>query len=310
MELGIRSLPFERHPTPGLVDESDEQPTASYFPTISPCRRILTVTGVQVGKVLHLYKNVDIYSKWVLETTLEEVASMLHQLGEISHTALEIQNAPGNELRPLVRSEYEDKPDLKRLSALRAIAAFECMGRPNSVLECFYEVMDGMSDVAEAFLDDGNDIEPMPTTESGGIILIGADWSMKRALKSSISTARARRGSNATLRTVLEWITAVPGSKNMLMDRVRTVNWRRQLFISEAGVIGAVPEEAAIGDEIWFIPGCGVPVLLHPQEGNFVVVGEAHINDNPFSDAGPTTGEAYEHMCSSEVAEFQRISLI
>jgi hypothetical protein len=85
--------------------------------------------------------------------------------------------------------------------------------------------MEGMTNIMGVLQDEDNIIEPVPTTRHGGIIVSGSDWSMKRVMKSMLRTTGLSEGEHATLSTVLEWIGAVPGSKNNLINRVSIVNW-------------------------------------------------------------------------------------
>ncbi|KAM5352739.1 hypothetical protein ACJ41O_005461 [Fusarium nematophilum] len=285
--------------------------TMSYLPSISPCRRVLSVTGIQVGKILQIYNDVVIDSNWQHETPAKALTKMFRQLEDIARKGSEIQRESSYEPRPVEWSTYASKPDAELLAILRAIVAFECWAKHHYVLEGIYEVIESMKDVIDVLLDEDDTIEPMPTTAHGGIIASGSDLSMKRMMKSLHRATGSRDGGDATLRTVLGWVTAVPGAKNRLINRVCDATWGRRLFISGEGLMGLAPEGAAAGDELWFLPGCEVPVLLRPREGRFVVVGEAHVNDYLFAGAGPVVDEAYAKACALvEESTFRRISLV
>ena len=43
--------------------------------------------------------------------------------------------------------------------------------------------------------------------------------------------------------------------------------------------MGLVPQPAAVGDEIWYIAGCSIPITLRKENGRYLVVGEAYVND-------------------------------
>jgi hypothetical protein len=52
---------------------------------------------------------------------------------------------------------------------------------------------------------------------------------------------------------------------------------RRRFFISDSNLIGMGPESAESGDIICILLGCSVPVVLRPQNGHYIFLGEAYI---------------------------------
>ncbi|TVY30682.1 Heterokaryon incompatibility protein 6,OR allele [Lachnellula hyalina] len=53
---------------------------------------------------------------------------------------------------------------------------------------------------------------------------------------------------------------------------------RRRLFISQTGIVGLCPWNAAVGDVICVLLGCRFPVILRPVEGKYKLVGEAYVD--------------------------------
>ena len=60
---------------------------------------------------------------------------------------------------------------------------------------------------------------------------------------------------------------------------------RRRFFLSEAGLIGAAPWNAKEGDVICVLLGCSSPVILRREDGHYVLIGEAYIDDFMNGDA-------------------------
>jgi hypothetical protein len=70
-------------------------------------------------------------------------------------------------------------------------------------------------------------------------------------------------------------------------NAIRDTMSRRKFLATEIGVTGMGPETSLPGDEVWILPGAGVPILLRPtSEQAKVVVGETYIhgmmNGEPF----------------------------
>jgi hypothetical protein len=63
----------------------------------------------------------------------------------------------------------------------------------------------------------------------------------------------------------------------VIINAAITIN-RRRLFISQTGVVGLSPWNAAVGDVICVLLGCRFPVILRPVEGKYILVGEAYVD--------------------------------
>ncbi len=90
------------------------------------------------------------------------------------------------------------------------------------------------------------------------------------------------------------------GQKTLIRMK-RLISW--EPFVTERGYIGLAREHCRVGDEIWLVGGCSVPLLLSPQTGN---VGDFRVNGEVFLD-GFMFGEARNILNSWSV---QRITLI
>jgi Heterokaryon incompatibility protein (HET) len=53
----------------------------------------------------------------------------------------------------------------------------------------------------------------------------------------------------------------------------------RHLILTDYLGMGLVPLPAAVGDEIWYVLGCPTPMTLRNEDGRYLVVGEAYLND-------------------------------
>lgn len=53
----------------------------------------------------------------------------------------------------------------------------------------------------------------------------------------------------------------------------------RHFFLTKELCMGLVPQPVAVNDEIWYIAGCSVPITLRKENGRYIVVGEAYLND-------------------------------
>ena len=60
---------------------------------------------------------------------------------------------------------------------------------------------------------------------------------------------------------------------------------RRRLFISESGKVGLAPWNAAEGDLVCVLLGCRSPVVLRREQGYYVLVGEAYVEELMQGDA-------------------------
>jgi hypothetical protein len=56
----------------------------------------------------------------------------------------------------------------------------------------------------------------------------------------------------------------------------------RRVFVSQNGHIGAGPRQLQSSDVVFIISGCNFPMILRPEDGYFVVVGEAYGKHNMF----------------------------
>jgi hypothetical protein len=76
----------------------------------------------------------------------------------------------------------------------------------------------------------------------------------------------------------------VDGQKTFMRMK-RLISW--EPFVTEKGYIGFAREQSRVGDEIWLIGGCSVPLLLSPQTGNtayFKVNGEVFLDGFMFGE--------------------------
>ena len=65
----------------------------------------------------------------------------------------------------------------------------------------------------------------------------------------------------------------------------RLMSW--EPFISEQGYIGLAREKCSVGDEIWIIGGCNVPILLSPKaerSSHYEVRGETFLDGFMFGE--------------------------
>jgi hypothetical protein len=99
--LGTHHIPLRTEEPLCLVNPMVNQQAMSLLPSLSPCGRILAITGLEVGKILHLYQDVVVDSKWEPKTPVKVVATMFYQLEDIAHRAFEVQIASGYEPKPL-----------------------------------------------------------------------------------------------------------------------------------------------------------------------------------------------------------------
>jgi hypothetical protein len=53
----------------------------------------------------------------------------------------------------------------------------------------------------------------------------------------------------------------------------------RYFFLTKDLCMGLVPQPASLGDEIWYIIGCTIPIILRNENRKFIVIGEAYVND-------------------------------
>jgi hypothetical protein len=74
---------------------------------------------------------------------------------------------------------------------------------------------------------------------------------------------------------------------------VLTMIRRRTLFISESDLIGLGPETAEAGDIVCILLGCSVPVILRPENGHYVFLGEACV-------PGYMEGKAMEELAEGK----------
>jgi len=74
------------------------------------------------------------------------------------------------------------------------------------------------------------------------------------------------------------------GTKTFMRIK-RLMSW--EPFVTEKGYIGLAREQSRVGDEIWLIGGCSVPLLLSPQTGHqasFRVKGEVFVDGFMFGE--------------------------
>jgi len=74
----------------------------------------------------------------------------------------------------------------------------------------------------------------------------------------------------------------------------------RKLATTETGYLCLVPDMTCIGDFIVVLYGCNFPVVLRPQEGNFVYVGECYVD-------GIMDGEVLD---AKDRGEYQEVDII
>jgi hypothetical protein len=56
-----------------------------------------------------------------------------------------------------------------------------------------------------------------------------------------------------------------------------SINHRR-FFISDSELIGMGPDRTKVGDIICILLGCSTPVILRPQDGHYIFLGEAYVH--------------------------------
>jgi hypothetical protein len=78
---------------------------------------------------------------------------------------------------------------------------------------------------------------------------------------------------------------SVDGQKAFVRMK-RLISWVP--FITEKGYIGLARQQSRVGDEVWIIGGCSVPLLLSPltgSPGGFTVNGKIFLDGFMFGEA-------------------------
>jgi hypothetical protein len=63
-----------------------------------------------------------------------------------------------------------------------------------------------------------------------------------------------------------------------LCERINSVCAYRRLMRTSTGLLGLVPQKAQAGDLICVLFGCSLPLVLRPQDGRYIIIGECYVD--------------------------------
>lgn len=73
----------------------------------------------------------------------------------------------------------------------------------------------------------------------------------------------------------LEW----PAEREKYFQQARDRTWGRTLLLSQKGLLGLVPRGTQVGDHIFVISGCSVPIILRRgDDGSFSWIGDSYVH--------------------------------
>jgi hypothetical protein len=109
-------------------------------------------------------------------------------------------------------------------------------------------------------------------------------------------------GGNVNNDIPAEWLdigSDVPWDDNLWADYMHEkaiCQNNRTLAIITPGGLALAPESAAVGDEVWIIPGSSMPIMLRPLgKGKYKLIGETYLH-------GVMHGEGLEGMDLAQLA--------
>jgi hypothetical protein len=94
-------------------------------------------------------------------------------------------------------------------------------------------------------------------------------------LVSRSRSQRAADGGSTNYSLPQEWLTG-PNSK--AIDHLSKIVFKRRLFLTEDRWWGIGPSNAQVGDKIYFLQGCDLPVMLRRHDHHHILVGEVDIH--------------------------------